>query len=319
MFGILKKTICLITVIIISVPVSGCRPDDRGNKDDAKAPVSDTAEERKEEPVITLEESSGKKEAEDPADITPSIIAGINGYEYKWDDLNEQRYVDTTGSATLILDKNGDLYYFGSESAAPVVIMKDVTDFSLEDDSDTLGYTAPVAVILTGNGDLYACGDLSYGTIADVNVLASKPEGESIPFLEPVLINKNVKDCRASWREIGYITGDDELYRSKNVYQMTGIEMDNPTPASEVEDIAGYFTEPQNYAYVLSDTVQMGCGRSFFISVLEDGSVWTCFLPGSKEDEQYAKGYGEVMGDGSKELISAKPVCIFPSGTCFDP
>ena len=195
--------------------------------------------------------------------------------------------------------------------------MKDVKAFSLKDNSDTLGYTAPVAVILTNSGDLYACGDSGFWIISDVSVLADVKDNTEIPFLKPVLINKNVKECCITYRQIAYITGDDELYRSTYVSDVLGEEMENPTKVSGMEGISQYFTEAVNENHVLSDTVQMGCGRSLFISVLEDGSVWSCFLPKDEEDVQYAKGYGIVLGDGSAELAEAAPVCVMPPGTCF--
>ena len=111
-------------------------------------------------------------------------------------------------------------------------------------------------------------------------------------------------------------TADNKLYLSPSPYDLYE-RPENPTDISEEEDISEFFTGHQNNNFVLDHTVQMGCGRDFFISVLEDGSVWSCFLPDSEEAVDYAKGYGEVMGDGSTELISGKPVCIFPAGTVF--
>ncbi len=248
-------------------------------------------------------------------EVTPELIVDTKNYEYQWGDFDGYKYADTTGSATLVLDRKGNLYYFGAESAAPVVIMKDVRAFSLDDDSDTLGYTAPVALILTKDGDLYACGDTSYGTIRDVAVLGSIPE-EGISFLEPVLINRNVKDCCVRCREINYITNDDRLYRSENYY-LFETETDRVVMDDEKDEIAEYFRTYQNTDYVLSHTVQMGCGRDFFVSVLEDGSVWTCFLPEDEDDIRYAEGYGEVPGDGSTVLAVEQPLRIFPAGTCF--
>jgi hypothetical protein len=249
----------------------------------------------------------------------PELIVDIHDYEYRWDPVDGKIYADTSGAETLVLNKKGELYYFGTESAAPVLIMRNVQKFSIGDDSDTLGCTAPVAVILTKDGDLYACGETFYYTIQDVDVLGNSdtPDAERISFLKPVLINRNVSDCRAGWREIDYITKENDLYRSRYVYDLLDDEIENPTPADEVEDVSQYFSATQNGNYVLSHTVQMCCARNFFVSVLEDGSVWTCFLPKDEKDIRYASGYGEVPGDGSDTLIPEKPVQIFPAGTCF--
>ncbi len=247
----------------------------------------------------------------------PEIIIDIQNYEYKWEESEGHKYADTTGTATLILDKKGNLYYFGEESSVPVIIMQNVKAFSMDDESDTLGYTAPIAVILTNDGELYACGDVGYGTIRAVSVLSEIPRDGKISFLEPILINKDVKDCRVICREIDYLTQDDDLYRTPYNYLIRDIEIENPTPASEIEGIDDCLVEYRNNNFVLSNTVQMGCARSFFVSVLEDGSVWTCFLPDSGEDKKYAVGYGEVMGDGSSELVPEKPIQILPPGTCF--
>ncbi len=248
--------------------------------------------------------------------IQPAVIADMSDYEYKWGVFAGQKMADTTGSATLILDKKGNLYYFGEESPKPVIIMKDVKAFSLDDDSDTLGYTAPVAAILTESGDMYVCGDVSWGAAGYVNTLATPPENGEVPFTEPLLVNSNIKEISVGFRQMACITEDDMLYLSPSPYGLYE-RPENPTDLSEEEDISEYFAEHQNSNFVLDHTVQMGCGRSFFISVLEDGSVWSCFLPDSEEDVNYAKGYGEVMGDGSSELISNRPVCVFPAGTVF--
>lgn len=247
--------------------------------------------------------------------IKPSVIVDQNSYKPEWDYFVGHKCVDTTGAESLVLDKEGNLWYFGTESHKPVIIMRDVKLFEMDDDSDTLGITSPVAVILTNNGDLYACGDTVYDTIRDVAPQGNIPE-DRISFLKPVLINGNVVNCNVDWREIDYYTGDYELYRSTNNYTMFDVEIDNPTKVTDADELSKYFKTEQNCNYVLSDTVQMGSGRYFHISVLTDGSVWTCYLPDSDESRKYAVGYGEVMGDGRDELIEAEPVCIFPAGTC---
>ena len=307
------------TLTISATLFCGCMPEYSGEPATAvstpkpsKAPDTDLPEETEpDRPKDTDTDDAG------PIANTPKIIIDINDYNYQWGDLEGSHYVDTSGSATLVLDKNKDLYYFGIESPTPVVIMQNVKKFSINDDSDTLGYTAPIAVILTEDGDLYACGETDLGVISDVNVLGSLPENGPVSFLNPVLISTNVTDCHASWREIDYITKDNSVYRSKHKYQVLDIQIDNPTPADKVEDIDQLFVESQNFNFVLENTVQMGSARSFFISVLEDGSVWTCFLPENDEDTRYAEGYGEVMGDGSDILTPQEPVMIFPPGTCF--
>ena len=85
--------------------------------------------------------------------VEPKIIVDRQNYEYQWQEYPGHKLADTTGTATLILDKDGNLYYFGEESHTPVVIMKNVKLFSLDDNSDTLGYTDPFAIILTEDGD----------------------------------------------------------------------------------------------------------------------------------------------------------------------
>lgn len=261
--------------------------------------------------------SNGDITAKGNTQITPELIVNVNDYECKWEQYAGHKYADTTGAESLILDKDHNLWYFGTESQKPVIIMKNVRLFSMEDDSDTLGVTVPVAVILTLDGDLYACGSVVYDTIKDVMPDSREITGDYISFLSPVLINKNVVDCIVKFREIDYYTENNELYRSKYNYQLFDVEIDNPTDTSSVDELSDYFIEHINSNYVLSETVQMGSARFFYISVLKDGSVWTCFLPETDEDRVYAKGYGEVMGDGSDRLVEAEPICIFPAGTCF--
>ncbi|MCR5357394.1 MAG: hypothetical protein K6E63_08340 [Lachnospiraceae bacterium] len=324
------KNLTLIIILTLPLLIQGCKGiGTPGSVDPGAEAVNSVAATSDTETVIEVADTEANSEDMSAADPTtpaddsaassliPEIIVDGRSYEYKWGDLSGHKFADTTGTATLILDKDGDLYYFGTESPEPVVIMKDVKAFSLDDNSDTLGYTAPVAVILTDSGDLYACGDSEFGVISDVSVLADVEDNTGIPFLKPVLINKNVKECCITYRQIAYITGDDELYRSTYVSDILGEEMENPTKVSEMESISQYFTEGINENHVLSGTVQMGCGRNLFVSVLEDGSVWSCFLPKDEEDVNYAKGYGIVLGDGAEELAEAAPVCVMPPGTCF--
>lgn len=289
---------------------------------DAEETVASDAEEAATSENAGQEAQEPEGENRPAADETaatdgPKVIANMDDYKYEWGDFEGHKYADTTGAATLILAKNGDLYYFGAESAKPVVIMQDVKAFSLDDDSGTLGYTSPVAGILTNSGDLYVCGDYLYGSARDINTLSDFPDGLEIPFTKPVLVNSNVADLRIGFRQATCVTNDNKLYRSPDPYGDFTDRPENPTKIKPGEDVSEYLMESMNYNFVLENTVQMGCGRSFFISVLEDGSVWSCFLPDCEDDIDYAKGYGEVLGDGSETLLSNTPVCVFPAGTVF--
>ncbi len=244
----------------------------------------------------------------------PDTIVTPSTYQTDWRDFNGNKAVDTTGSASLILKGDGSLWYFGSESVTPVNIMDDVKSFSLADESDTLGYTAPAALILTNDGRLYGCGCNIYRCFDGISE-DQENFPEDIPFLEPVFLRDQVKDCLRSWRACVFSTEDGELYRFGDAFYILEEDFENPIEETQESEDA-YMTSSQNYSFVLSDTVQMGSGRSFYLSVLKDGSVWSCYLPADDDDRLYAEGYGEVMGDGSSELVEKTPVCVFEAGTC---
>lgn len=74
----------------------------------------------------------------------------------------------TTGIDTLILKTNGELWYFGSESAKPVKIMEHVASFQMGDLGGHHDSLSSTAMICTTDHALYGCGDSSYSVFHEV-------------------------------------------------------------------------------------------------------------------------------------------------------
>ena len=207
--------ICTVLLLAAMLLIQGC-----GTTATEATVIESTVTEATATEATVTESTVTESTVTEPTAAEPTVIVDMTSYEYKWEPFEGHKMADTTGSATLILDKNGNLYYFGAESPEPVIIMKDVKAFSLDDDSDTLGYTAPVAAILTNSGDMYVCGDASWGAAEAVNTLATPPDNGEIPFTEPLLVNSNVTDIHVGFRQMACTTADNKFYLSPSPYDL---------------------------------------------------------------------------------------------------
>ncbi len=142
------------------------------------------------------------------------------------------------------------------------------------------------------------------------------------------LAAKQSKDLVRTFKKMkDYILNNQSLVGQREVMQLTMHTTENTTEIKRLRmDLGSVEKQMSDVMDQLSDIVTKSDLADMMNSfVNDDDNGWLMYntkycsadAAYSSIYEQYSKGYGEVMGDGSDELIPEKPVRVFPPGTCF--